>query len=109
MLALIVAFVVSLAEHDISALVLVIALVPTLSLGISIVAPYFTTAVVMDTITMSASSVLAAEGSIATAAAFSVGGSTAAAMVGAYYGFLQAGFAMMVVLFTALFHLSRLT
>ena len=105
-LALIAAFVLSLSTQDISALVFVICLVPTLSLAICIVAPYFTTAVVMDTVSMAAAAGVAAEGASVTALAFSMGGPTAAAAVGAYYGFLQVALTAVMMLFEALFFLS---
>ena len=77
-----------------------------MSLAICIVAPYFTTAVVMDTVSMAAAAGVAAEGASVTALAFSMGGPTAAAAVGAYYGFLQVALTAVMMLFEALFFLS---
>ena len=108
LLALVFAFVVCLAAQDISLLVLVIFLVPTLSLAISIVAPYFTMAFVMDTITLGMGTEIAMEGAAASSVAMAMAGPTASAAVGCYYAFLQVAFAAVAVLFESLFFFSRM-
>lgn len=109
LLALVLAFVESLSTRDISSLVLVIFLVPTLSLAISIVAPHFAMAVVVDTVTFAMGVGVAAEGASAASVAMALGGPTAAATVGAYFGVLQALLAVVLALFGSLFSLSRMS
>ncbi len=95
LLALLAAFVISLVNGDISVLLGIILIVPSCSVGIAAVAPYFCQMVAMETVTMGITADMASEGLTVATMAYALGGMSAAMSVGLYY--------QMMILCTVLF------